>query len=307
MNLQINELIKLNIQVESLLRTLAERESVEALDMLLNASDRLDEGIDEIYNEYKAKGLIVEDDEIEVPTDNADETDNESAEEIAEEAIEDAIVEEPEIDNEPEATVESVIETIEVAEPEITVTTEPETAPEPEETTTTTEEQPTEPEYEAPAESEAEVEYIEEPVVEPETQPNAEPIVEPTPQPEPQPAPAHAPAPVYAPTGFEAPEYIESDQDAIPQANIKVDEMISRQESLDLRRAFTINDKYRFRRELFGGSDEVFVDTINLIMAMSTYDEACEYIYEDLRLDKDNEDVIDFMSIILKHFNALKK
>jgi chemotaxis protein histidine kinase CheA len=287
MNSKIDELIKLNIQVESLLRTLAERESVEALDMLLDASDRLDDGIDEIYNEYKAKGLIVEDDEAETPVVDAEVITTEHTESISEEpiteVIEEAVVEEPETDNEPATTAETVVETIETAEPEITVTPEAES------------------ENEIPAEPQAEVET--------ETKPSVEPIAEPTPQPEPQPTPdpQPTPAPAYAPTGFEAPEYIESDQDAIPQANIKVDEMISRQESLDLRRAFTINDKYRFRRELFGGSDEVFVDTINLIMAMSTYDEACEYIYEDLRLDKDNEDVIDFMSIISKHFNALKK
>lgn len=86
--------------------------------------------------------------------------------------------------------------------------------------------------------------------------------------------------------------------------NIKVDEMISRQEAMDLKKAFTINDKFRFRRELFGGSEEAFVDTINLIIAMNSFDEAKEYIYDDLGFDAKNEDVVDFMAIISKHFNS---
>lgn len=84
--------------------------------------------------------------------------------------------------------------------------------------------------------------------------------------------------------------------------DIRVDELLTRREARDLKRAFTLNDKFRFRRELFGNNDSMFADTLNAIMAMKSIDEATEYLYEDLGWDPDNEDVKDFVTIVSKHF-----
>lgn len=86
------------------------------------------------------------------------------------------------------------------------------------------------------------------------------------------------------------------------QNEIRVDEMISRREARDLRKAFTINDKFRFRRELFSNDDKEFGRTLDMIEAMGDFDEACEYLREDLGWDMDNDDVKDFLSTVRNHF-----
>ena len=55
-----------------------------------------------------------------------------------------------------------------------------------------------------------------------------------------------------------------------------------------LRKAFSLNDRFRFRRELFGNSDAEMNDTLNLVEAMLNREEACDYFYHDLQWDRDN-------------------
>lgn len=83
---------------------------------------------------------------------------------------------------------------------------------------------------------------------------------------------------------------------------LTLEEKLARQRAKDLSRAFTLNDKFRFRRELFRDSQEELDDAINVISQMTTVAEAEEYIYDDLCLDPENEDVKAFMDIIIKHF-----
>ncbi len=66
---------------------------------------------------------------------------------------------------------------------------------------------------------------------------------------------------------------------------------------------FTINDKFRFRRELFANSEADFVDTLNVLSAMSSYEEAEDYLYNDLCWDSESDEVADFMTIIKDYFD----
>lgn len=81
-----------------------------------------------------------------------------------------------------------------------------------------------------------------------------------------------------------------------------VNDAISRNNSKDLRRAFSLNDKFRFRRELFSNSEVAMTNAINMVQAMNSYDEAEEYFFQDLGWDAESEEVKDFMSVIQKHF-----
>ncbi|MCM1096257.1 MAG: hypothetical protein NC333_08310, partial [Terasakiella sp.] len=84
---------------------------------------------------------------------------------------------------------------------------------------------------------------------------------------------------------------------------VAVDEIPARRERPDLRRAFTLNDKFLFRRELFADSDDEFGDTIDLLMTMDSLDEAREYLLHDLQWDPDNTVVADFLAIVTNHFS----
>ena len=157
------------------------------------------------------------------------------------------------------------------------------------------------------AESSAPVAAEPEPVVAPEpsvVQP--EPAPEPTPVSEPEPTPVDEPEPVEAPTP--APEEVEPEAEAEefePDPDdqpLTLDEALHRDMTKDLRQAFSLNDRYRYRRELFGNSDSVMNETLNLIEAMHSFDEAEDYFYNDLQWEHDSPEVADFMVIIKNHF-----
>lgn len=86
--------------------------------------------------------------------------------------------------------------------------------------------------------------------------------------------------------------------------NVTIDTLLQRNISRDLRKAFTINDRYRFRRELFGNSDIEMNDALNLVDAMQSYAEAEEYFYDMLNWDKESPEVSEFMAIIRNHFHS---
>ena len=157
------------------------------------------------------------------------------------------------------------------------------------------------------AESSATVAAEPEPVVAPEpsvVQP--EPAPEPTPVSEPESTPVSEPEPVEAPTP--APEEVEPEAESEefePDPDdqpLTLDEALHRDMTKDLRQAFSLNDRYRYRRELFGNSDSVMNETLNLIEAMHSFDEAEDYFYNDLQWEHDSPEVADFMVIIKNHF-----
>lgn len=90
--------------------------------------------------------------------------------------------------------------------------------------------------------------------------------------------------------------------DAEPDEPVRLEDKLSRERAKDIYKAFTINDKFRFRRELFRNSQDEFDETLDVIAQMNTFDEAEDYFYNDLCWDADNEDVKEFMETVKKHF-----
>lgn len=64
----------------------------------------------------------------------------------------------------------------------------------------------------------------------------------------------------------------------------------------------TINDKFRFRRELFSNSDVDLADALQVASQMSTPEEIEDYFYNDLCFNPEDEVVKDFMRIVTKRF-----
>lgn len=86
------------------------------------------------------------------------------------------------------------------------------------------------------------------------------------------------------------------------QATVTLDEKLARDRAKDIYKAFTLNDKFRFRRELFRDSQQEFDEALDIIAQMSTIEEAEEYIYDDLCWDPDSEAVKEFMEVVARHF-----
>ncbi len=81
-----------------------------------------------------------------------------------------------------------------------------------------------------------------------------------------------------------------------------LEERLARERAADISKAFTLNDRFRFRRELFRNSDEEFKETLEVIGTMSNMEEAEDYFYNDLCWDSDKEEVKEFMAVVAKHF-----
>lgn len=65
---------------------------------------------------------------------------------------------------------------------------------------------------------------------------------------------------------------------------------------------FSLNDRYRFRRELFNFSDEEMDEAIQAVSAMNSMDDVEDYFYNDLCWDPENPDVRDFIAVVASRF-----
>ncbi|MCM1348823.1 MAG: hypothetical protein NC338_05370 [Firmicutes bacterium] len=64
----------------------------------------------------------------------------------------------------------------------------------------------------------------------------------------------------------------------------------------------TVNDKFRFRRELFSNSDVDLNEALIIASQMSSAEEIEDYFYNDLCMDPDNQTVKDFIALLTKRF-----
>lgn len=68
--------------------------------------------------------------------------------------------------------------------------------------------------------------------------------------------------------------------------------------------AFCLNDRFRFRRELFSNSDSEFSEALGRVACMESYDEAEDYFIGSLGWDPENPEVVDFLEIIRIYFEG---
>ena len=135
-----------------------------------------------------------------------------------------------------------------------------------------------------------------EPIVEPEDEPEYVLEAEPEEELEPEIVPEIEAEP--------EPEIIKNVDETAPEAIITLDEAFIRNKAKDLKSAFSLNDTFRFRRELFGNSAADMNDAIDLVNAMNSYEEAEDYFINDLGWDAESDEVGEFMEIIRNHFIA---
>lgn len=70
----------------------------------------------------------------------------------------------------------------------------------------------------------------------------------------------------------------------------------------DIRKMFTLNDNFKFRRELFENSQERYAQALTAIEQMESMAQAEEHFYNELNWDKENPEVNEFMAIISVYF-----
>ena len=70
-----------------------------------------------------------------------------------------------------------------------------------------------------------------------------------------------------------------------------------------LRHSISLNDSFRFSRELFKGDTDLMNRVIEQISVMGSYKTAVAFLSSKVEIDEENEAVVDFLELLKKHFN----
>ncbi|MDR1729192.1 MAG: hypothetical protein LBR52_00815 [Prevotellaceae bacterium] len=71
----------------------------------------------------------------------------------------------------------------------------------------------------------------------------------------------------------------------------------------NLRKAINLNDRYRYQKELFGGNAELMNSVIDRLDAMSSLEEATDYVQKEFIWNMDSQTVTDFYSLLESRFS----
>lgn len=160
-------------------------------------------------------------------------------------------------------------------------------------------ESPLEPESVEPAEVESELELSAEP--EPTVEPSSElePELEPEPEPEAiasepiEPEPAQDKA---APQSLA--DYYEQQrgQDTLQQS-------LGSRQFTDLQRSMSLNDRFRYQRELFEGDNALMNEVLTALADMPSYEEAVSMLRVDFAWDEELPAVADFYAMLQQYYS----
>lgn len=121
--------------------------------------------------------------------------------------------------------------------------------------------------------------------------------------------PAEQPEPVVIPQA-EPEKIAEPEKPAEPphkpvtteKQGVFLSDLLEKKNLSDFRKAFSLNDRFRFRRELFGGNEEKMNKAITDLNDIHTYEESVTYLNNELKWNIEDEAVADFIKLLEKRF-----
>ena len=124
-----------------------------------------------------------------------------------------------------------------------------------------------------------------------------------------------APAPIPAEQGLSAgPEPIPVEEPETPavetsgkvipaeRPGLFLNDLLEKKNFSDFRKAFSLNDRFRFRRELFGGDEARMNKVINDLNDLHSYEDSVTYLNNELKWNIEDEAVADFIKLLEKRF-----
>lgn len=84
---------------------------------------------------------------------------------------------------------------------------------------------------------------------------------------------------------------------------ISLNEVLEKKNLSDFRKAFSLNDRFRFRRELFGGDEEKMNRAIRDLNELHTFEDSITYLHNELQWNVDDAAVADFIQLLEKRFS----
>lgn len=86
------------------------------------------------------------------------------------------------------------------------------------------------------------------------------------------------------------------------KAGLFLSDLLEKKNLSDFRKAFSLNDRFRFRRELFGGNEERMNKAITDLNDIHTYEDSVTYLNNELKWNIEDEAVADFLKLLEKRF-----
>lgn len=81
-----------------------------------------------------------------------------------------------------------------------------------------------------------------------------------------------------------------------------LNDLLEKKNLSDFRKAFSLNDRFRFRRELFGGDEGRMNKAISDLNDISSYEDSITYLNNKLNWNIEDESVADFIRLLEKRF-----
>ena len=81
-----------------------------------------------------------------------------------------------------------------------------------------------------------------------------------------------------------------------------LNDILEKKNLSDFRKAFSLNDRFRFRRELFGGDEARMNKAINDLNEIHSYEDSITYLNNELKWNIEDEAVADFIKLLEKRF-----
>lgn len=87
------------------------------------------------------------------------------------------------------------------------------------------------------------------------------------------------------------------------KSSVSLNDILEKKNLSDFRKAFSLNDRFRFRRELFGGNEEKMNKAIADLNDLSSYEESVTYLNNVLNWNIEDASVADFIKLLEKRFS----
>ena len=85
----------------------------------------------------------------------------------------------------------------------------------------------------------------------------------------------------------------EVEEESTPNSNVELRNLMS---------VIGLNDRFRFRHDLFSNSDEIFRETIDILNKIENFDKAVDYLVQKFAWDEEDATVVYFYDIIKPKF-----
>lgn len=113
---------------------------------------------------------------------------------------------------------------------------------------------------------------------------------------------AQEPVAQPSPVEMSEPEGLSPTSPLAEKQGLFLNDLLEKRYLSDFRKAFSLNDRFRFRRELFGGDEEKMNRAIAELNEIGSYEEALAYLHTELKWNEEEEAVADFVKLLEKRY-----